>query len=74
MKLIGRYLRAGVSIDGVVSKTGIGVPQGGPLSPLLANIMLDDLDKEMEKRGHYFSRYADDCMPRRFGEVEMNSS
>ena len=77
LKLIGRYLRAGVSVDGVVSKTGIGVPQGGPLSPLLANIMLDDLDKEIERRGHYFSRYADDFVilvnSKEAGERVMNS-
>ena len=60
LKLIGRYLRAGVSVDGLVQPTKLGVPQGGPLSPLLANIMLDDLDKEIEKRGHIFARYADD--------------
>jgi RNA-directed DNA polymerase len=60
LKLIGRYLRAGVVIDGRRQDTRKGVPQGGPLSPLLANILLDDLDKELEKRGHRFSRYADD--------------
>jgi RNA-directed DNA polymerase len=58
--LIGRYLRAGVVIDGRRQDTRKGVPQGGPLSPLLANILLDDLDKELEKRGHRFARYADD--------------
>jgi len=58
--LIGRYLRAGVMIDGRRQDTRKGVPQGGPLSPLLANILLDDLDKELEKRGHRFARYADD--------------
>jgi group II intron reverse transcriptase/maturase len=61
LKLIGRYLRAGVMIDGVVVETEEGTPQGGPLSPLLANIYLDALDKELERRGHRFSRYADDC-------------
>ena len=60
LRLIGKYLRAGVSEDGHVSPTLVGVPQGGPLSPLLANIMLDDLDKELESRGHAFARYADD--------------
>lgn len=60
LKLIGRYLRAGVMEQGVVMKSTQGVPQGGPLSPLLSNIMLDDLDKELESRGHLFSRYADD--------------
>jgi len=48
-------------INGVVSSTGEGTPQGGPLSPLLSNIVLDELDKELEKRGHKFVRYADDC-------------
>lgn len=63
LKLIGSYLRAGtVMPDGVVVKgSEEGTPQGGPLSPLLANIYLDELDKELEKRGHAFSRYADDC-------------
>ena len=60
LHLIGRYLRAGVEIDGVIHPTREGVPQGGPLSPLLANIMLDDFDKELEERGHRFARYADD--------------
>ena len=63
LRLIGRYLRSGVVVDGCLGKTEKGVPQGGPLSPLLANIMLDDLDKELEKRGHRFVRYADDCAP-----------
>ncbi|EGD49958.1 RNA-directed DNA polymerase (Reverse transcriptase) [Thermoanaerobacter ethanolicus JW 200] len=48
-------------INGIKVSTGEGTPQGGPLSPLLANIMLDELDKELEKRGHKFCRYADDC-------------
>jgi len=60
LRLIGKYLRAGVKIRGRLQKTREGVPQGGPLSPLLANILLDDLDKELEKRGHKFVRYADD--------------
>mgnify|MGYP005619422345 CR=1 FL=1 len=60
LRLIGKYLRAGVVVNGRLQKTPKGVPQGGPLSPLLANILLDDLDKELEKRGHSFSRYADD--------------
>lgn len=60
LQLIGRYLRAGVMVKGRLQATPMGVPQGGPLSPLLANILLDDLDKELEKRGHYFVRYADD--------------
>lgn len=58
--LIGKYLRAGVVADGRLLATKEGVPQGGPLSPLLANIVLDDLDKELERRGHRFARYADD--------------
>jgi RNA-directed DNA polymerase len=62
LKLIWRYLRAGVEEDGVVKPTIRGVPQGGPLSPLLANILLDDLDRELEKRGHRFARYADDFL------------
>lgn len=61
LKLIRRFLQAGVMLDGVVVRTEEGTPQGGPLSPLLANIYLDDLDKELEKRGHKFVRYADDC-------------
>jgi RNA-directed DNA polymerase len=60
LKLIGRYLRAGVSIEGVIAPTHIGTPQGGPLSPLLSNILLDNLDKELERRGLRFARYADD--------------
>jgi len=63
LRLIGRYLRAGVVLpDGSREATTQGVPQGGPLSPLLANIMLDPLDKELEKRGHRFARYADDFL------------
>lgn len=60
LRLIGKYLRAGVMVDGRLQQTQKGVPQGGPLSPLLANIVLDDLDKELENRGHKFVRYADD--------------
>ncbi len=59
LRLIGKYLRAGVEVNGRLQSTRKGVPQGGPLSPLLANILLDDLDKELEKRGHKFVRYAD---------------
>jgi len=62
LKLIGKYLRAGVVVNGRQQPTRKGVPQGGPLSPLLANILLDDLDKELEKRGHRFVRYADDFL------------
>ena len=60
LKLIGRYLRAGVMVEGVLQASEQGTPQGGPLSPLLANILLDDLDKELERRGLPFVRYADD--------------
>lgn len=62
VSLIHRFLMAGVMEGGVVHKTEEGTPQGGPLSPLLANILLDELDKELERRGHDFVRYADDCM------------
>ena len=61
LKLIRGFLTAGVLEDGLVSPTEEGTPQGGPLSPLLSNLMLDVLDKELEKRGHRFVRYADDC-------------
>jgi RNA-directed DNA polymerase len=61
LKLIRGFLTAGVLIDGLVGPTEEGTPQGGPLSPLLSNLMLDVLDKELEKRGHRFVRYADDC-------------
>ena len=60
LKLIGRYLRAGVMIGGIHHRTPEGTPQGGPLSPLLSNILLDDLDKELERRQLPFARYADD--------------
>ena len=61
LSLMGRYLRAGVMVEGLVQVSEEGTPQGGPLSPLLANIYLDALDQELEKRGLAFSRYADDC-------------
>jgi RNA-directed DNA polymerase len=61
LRLIRRYLESGVLVNGVVHDTEEGTPQGGPLSPLLANILLDDLDQELERRGHRFVRYADDC-------------
>jgi RNA-directed DNA polymerase len=61
LKLIRRYLQAGIMKDGVVWGRDKGTPQGGPLSPLLSNIMLDAMDKELEKRGLLFCRYADDC-------------
>ncbi len=61
LSLIGKYLRAGVKLpNGRLEPTRAGVPQGGPLSPLLVNILLDDFDHELEKRGHSFARYADD--------------
>jgi RNA-directed DNA polymerase len=59
--LIRRFLQAGIMEDGLVSQRVEGTPQGGPLSPLLSNILLDELDKELERRGHRFVRYADDC-------------
>ena len=61
LKLIHRYLRAGVMINGEEMENTEGTPQGGPLSPVLSNILLDKLDKELERRGHNFVRYADDC-------------
>jgi len=61
LKLIRAYLESGVMMNGVVMETEEGTPQGGPLSPLLSNIMLNDLDRELEERGHKFVRYADDC-------------
>jgi RNA-directed DNA polymerase len=77
LHLIRRYLQAGVMLNGVVIATEEGTPQGGPLSPLLANIMLDDLDKLLEERGHRFCRYADDCniyvRSQRAGERVMSS-
>lgn len=77
LKLIRKYLQAGVMINGVVSRTEEGTPQGGPLSPLLSNIVLDELDKELEVRGHKFVRYADDCniyvKSKRAGERTMEN-
>ena len=61
LKLLRAFLNAGVLEDGLVRATTEGTPQGGPLSPLLSNLVLDDLDRELEKRGHRFARYADDC-------------
>ena len=61
LKLIRRYLEAGMMAEGVVSPRRQGTPQGGPLSPLLSNILLTELDRELERRGHAFCRYADDC-------------
>ena len=77
LKLIRAFLNAGVMEDGLVSPTDEGTPQGGPLSPWLSNVMLDDLDRELERRGLRFARYADDCniyvRSRRAGERVMNS-
>lgn len=77
LRLIRRYLQAGLMEDGLVSPRTEGTPQGGPLSPLLSNILLDELDKELERRGHRFARYADDCnvyvKSRRAGERVMAS-
>jgi RNA-directed DNA polymerase len=77
LKLIRLYLESGIMVNGVVSLTEEGTPQGGPLSPLLSNIMLDQLDKELEQRGHKFCRYADDCniyvKSHRAGERVMKS-
>jgi RNA-directed DNA polymerase len=77
LKLIRAYLESGVMIGGLVSATEEGTPQGGPLSPLLSNVMLDELDKELERRGHRFCRYADDCniyvKSQRAGERVMKS-
>src|SRR5437588_12777349 len=77
LKLIRAFLKAGVLEGGLVSPVDGGTPQGGPLSPLLSNLVLDDLDKELEQRGHRFCRYADDCniyvRSRRAGERVMAS-
>lgn len=77
LKLIRRYLQAGMMREGLVSQRQQGTPQGGPLSPLLSNVLLDELDKELEGRGHRFARYADDCniyvQSRRAGERVLAS-
>lgn len=77
LRLIRRYLQAGLMTGGIATARSEGTPQGGPLSPLLSNILLDDLDKELERRGHAFCRYADDCnvyvRSRRAGERVMAS-
>jgi RNA-directed DNA polymerase len=77
LRLIRRYLQAGMMIDGITTQREKGTPQGSPLSPLLSNIVLDELDKELERRGHRFGRYADDCniyvKSRRAGERVMAS-
>jgi group II intron reverse transcriptase/maturase len=76
LRLIRGYLNAGVMVNGVVMDREEGTPQGGPLSPLLANVLLDDVDRELERRGHAFVRYADDCnvyvRTERAGERVMN--
>jgi group II intron reverse transcriptase/maturase len=61
LRLVNRFLKAGVSVAGDIEPTRLGVPQGGPLSPVLANVVLDELDWELQRRGHRFVRYADDC-------------
>ena len=77
LKLIRRYLQAGIMVNGCKVASEEGTPQGGPLSPLLGNIMLDELDKELEQRGHRFAHYADDCnlyvKSKRAGERVMAS-
>lgn len=77
LRLINRYLKAGVRVGEHTEATTRGVPQGGPLSPVLANVVLDELDWELERRGHRFARYADDCnilvRSRRAGERVMTS-
>ena len=69
LSLIGRYLRAGVLVGDLIQATEMGTAQGSPLSPLLANVLLDDLDKELERRGHRFARYADDIVILNSGSV-----
>ena len=64
LQLIRRHLEAGMMTEGLASPRSEGTPQGGPLSPLLSNILLTELDRELERRGHAFCRYADDCVPR----------
>ena len=77
LRLINRFLKAGVVVDGKLEATLTGVPQGGPLSPVLANVVLDELDWELDRRGHRFARYADDCnilvKSKRAGERVMAS-
>ncbi len=77
LRLLRRYLESGVMVGGVIQEREEGTPQGGPLSPFLSNILLDDLDKELERRGHRFCRYADDCniyvRSKKAGERVMDS-
>ena len=77
LRLIRAYLQAGIMDDGLIEQRTAGTPQGGPLSPLLSNIVLDELDKELERRGHSFCRYADDCniyvRSRKAGDRVMSS-
>ncbi|KAB2844447.1 MAG: group II intron reverse transcriptase/maturase [Burkholderiales bacterium] len=77
LRLVNRFLKAGVMVDGKLEATATGVPQGGPLSPVLANVVLDELDWDLDRRGHRFARYADDCnilvKSRRAGERVMAS-
>jgi RNA-directed DNA polymerase len=78
LRLIRRYLQAGMMEGGIVSQRSEGTPQGGPLSPLLSNVLLDELDRELEQRGHCFVRYADDCniyvRSRRAGQRVLDST
>jgi group II intron reverse transcriptase/maturase len=78
LKLVNSYLKSGVMINGVVVETEQGTPQGGPLSPLLSNIVLSELDQKLEERGHRFVRYADDCniyvKSKRAGERVLEST
>ena len=77
LRLIRQFLESGMMVEGLDVKRAMGTPQGGPLSPLLSNILLDDLDKELERRGHSFCRYADDCniyvRSRKAGERVLSS-
>jgi hypothetical protein len=77
LRITRRFLEAGMMWDGICIERYEGTPQGGPLSPLLANLLLDDLDKELERRGHRFCRYADDCniyvRTQRAGDRVLNS-
>ncbi len=73
LKLIRGFLNSGVMENGLVGPTEEGTPQGGPLSPLLSNLLLDELDRELERRGHRFVRYADDCAPRAHLNIECGA-